>query len=86
MPTTLLVVWASKLQSPLLLALRLYWGWHFCQTGWGKLHTHGDVTEYFISLHIPLPGLNALDRRRRPSVSAACCSSSAWGRGWSPCR
>lgn len=56
---TLLVVWASKLQSPLLLAIRLYWGWQFCQAGWGKLHTHSDVTEFFMSLHIPLPGLNA---------------------------
>jgi putative oxidoreductase len=55
----LLVVWASRLQSPLLLAIRLYWGWQFCQAGWGKLHTHGDVTEYFMSLGIPLPGLNA---------------------------
>jgi putative oxidoreductase len=56
---TLLVLWASKLQSPLLLVIRLYWGWQFCQTGWGKLHTHDKVTEYFMSLHIPLPGLNA---------------------------
>jgi putative oxidoreductase len=55
----LLVLWASRLQSPLLLAIRLYWGWQFCQAGWGKLHTHSDVTEYFMSLHIPLPGLNA---------------------------
>jgi putative oxidoreductase len=55
----LLVRWASMLQSPLLLLIRLYWGWQFCEAGWGKLHTHGDVTEYFMSLHIPLPGLNA---------------------------
>jgi putative oxidoreductase len=55
----LLVAWASMLQSPLLLAIRLYWGWQFCHAGWGKLQTHGDVTEYFMSLHIPLPGLNA---------------------------
>src|SRR3954466_3578935 len=55
----LLVLWASKLQSPLLLVIRLYWGGQFCQAGWGKLHTHSDVTEFFMSLHIPLPGLNA---------------------------
>jgi putative oxidoreductase len=56
---SLLVLWASKLQSPLLLIIRLYWGWQFCQTGWGKLHTHDKVTEFFMSLHIPLPGANA---------------------------
>ena len=27
----------SHLQSPLLLAVRLYWGWQFFQTGLGKL-------------------------------------------------
>ena len=27
----------SFLQSPFLLAVRLYWGWQFAQTGWGKL-------------------------------------------------
>ena len=27
----------SSLQSPFLLAVRLYWGWQFMQAGWGKL-------------------------------------------------
>ena len=31
----------NRLQSPLLLAIRLYWGWQFMQDGWGKL-THLD--------------------------------------------
>jgi len=48
------------LQSPLLLVIRLYWGWSFMQTGWGKL-THLDRTAgYFESLHIPAAKLNAL--------------------------
>ncbi len=50
---------AAHLQSPLLLAIRLYWGWQLFQTGSGKLGNHEHVTEYFTSLHIPLPGLNA---------------------------
>jgi putative oxidoreductase len=29
------------------------------QTGWGKLHNLAKVTEFFTSLGIPLPGLNA---------------------------
>ena len=51
---------ASYLQSPLLLVIRLYWGVSFALTGWGKL-THLDKTaEYFASLDLPLPKLNAL--------------------------
>jgi putative oxidoreductase len=38
---------------------RLTVGLVFVGTGWGKLHTLPDVTDYFASLHIPAPGLNA---------------------------
>jgi putative oxidoreductase len=50
---------ANYLQSPFLLAMRLYWGWQFFQTGWGKLGNISHVTEFFTSLHIPFPGANA---------------------------
>jgi putative oxidoreductase len=50
----------SFLRSPFLLAVRLYWGWQFAQTGWGKLHHLGKVAEFFASLHIPFPAANAL--------------------------
>ena len=50
----------SLLQSPVLLVIRLYWGWHFMGTGWGKLHNLGKVTEYFASLNIPAPHVNAI--------------------------
>ena len=47
-------------QSPLLLAIRLYWGWQFAQDGWGKL-THLDrVAQFFTSLNLPAPGTTAL--------------------------
>jgi putative oxidoreductase len=50
----------SRLQSPLLLAIRLYWGYQFAQDGWGKL-THLDkVTEFFTSLSLPAPHMTAL--------------------------
>jgi putative oxidoreductase len=49
----------STLQSPMLLAVRLYWGFQFAQTGWGKLHHLDKITAFFASLNIPLPGLNA---------------------------
>ena len=49
----------NSLQSPLLLAVRLYWGWQFAQTGWGKLRNIPHVTQFFMSLGIPAPGVNA---------------------------
>jgi len=49
----------SLLQSPFLLAVRLYWGWQFAQTGWGKLHNLAKITAYFTSLNIPFPAANA---------------------------
>jgi putative oxidoreductase len=49
----------STLQSPMLLAVRLYWGFQFAQTGWGKLHHLDKITAFFASLNIPFPGLNA---------------------------
>jgi putative oxidoreductase len=50
---------AEKLCSPLLLAVRLYWGWQFAQTGWGKLRNQAHVVDFFTSLNIPFPALNA---------------------------
>ena len=58
-PYALLIAAASSLQSVLLLAVRIYWGWQFMQTGWGKLHRLDKVTQFFTSLGIPAPGLNA---------------------------
>jgi len=50
----------DRLRSPLLLAIRLYWGWQFAQDGWGKL-THLDkVAQFFSSLNLPAPGASAL--------------------------
>lgn len=43
-----------------LLFVRLYWGWQFAQTGWGKLQHLSRVAGFFDSLHIPLPYFNAV--------------------------
>src|ERR1700759_1098900 len=53
------VRYADSLQSPFLLLVRLYWGWQFMTTGWGKLHNLPRVTEFFSSLGIPAPGFTA---------------------------
>jgi putative oxidoreductase len=39
----------------MLLAVRLYWGFQFAQTGWGKLHNLPKITGFFASLNIPAP-------------------------------
>lgn len=49
----------SYLQSPFLLFVRLYWGWQFAQSGWGKLHNLSGVTEFFTTLGLPMPELTA---------------------------
>ena len=51
---------ASSLQSILLLLVRLYWGWQFAQSGWGRLHHIPQATEFFASLHIPFPQANVI--------------------------
>jgi putative oxidoreductase len=48
------------LHSPFLLFVRLYWGVQLIQSGWGKLHNLGKVTEFFTSLGLPVPAVTAL--------------------------
>jgi putative oxidoreductase len=56
---SLLTVVGNSLQSLLLLVLRLYWGWQLVLTGRGKLAHLDGVTQYFASLQVPAPHLNA---------------------------
>ena len=55
----LLIRIADSLQSPFLLMVRLYWGFQMMQTGWGKLHKLASVTQFFASLGVPFPAINA---------------------------
>jgi len=50
----------NRLQSPLLLAIRLYWGFQLGIDGWRKLHNLDRVAGYFASLSLPMPGHTAL--------------------------
>jgi putative oxidoreductase len=43
------------LQPVLLLVIRLYWGWEFILTGWGKLTHLARTADYFASLNLPAP-------------------------------
>jgi len=55
----LLVTAANFLQSPLLLALRIYFFWQLFLTGKGKLSNISKVIDFFGSLGIPAPAANA---------------------------
>ena len=55
----LLVTVANFLQSPLLLALRIYFFWQLFEAGKGKLSNIGKIIDFFTSLGIPAPALNA---------------------------
>jgi len=50
----------NYLKSPLLLAIRLYWGWELAQDGWGKLHNLDKVTDFFTTLNLPQPHMTAI--------------------------
>lgn len=50
----------NYLRSPLLLAIRLYWGWELIQDGLGKLHHLDKVTDFFTTLNLPQPHMTAL--------------------------
>jgi putative oxidoreductase len=55
-----LITVGRNLQSPLLLIIRLYWGWQFFQTGKGKLMDVSKPAQFFASLGIPFPYLQAI--------------------------
>lgn len=50
---------ASSLQSPLLLVIRLYWGWQLYESGVGKFRNIDKVVEFFGSLNLPAPEVTA---------------------------
>lgn len=56
---TLAATTGDMVRSPLLLAMRLTWGWQFFATGRGKLANLDRTAEFFGSLDIPAPHFNA---------------------------
>lgn len=53
-----LICGASLLKSPLLLIIRLYWGWQTSVSGYGHLTHVADMIENFKKWHIPFPEIN----------------------------
>lgn len=50
----------NRLRDPLLLAIRVYWGWQFAQDGWGKFTHLARVANFFGTLHLPAPYVAAI--------------------------
>ena len=55
----LLVAGGNSLQSPFLLFLRVYFFWQLFMTGQAHLAHIGKVADFFVTLGIPFPTLNA---------------------------
>jgi putative oxidoreductase len=53
-----LICAGSNLQSTVLLALRLTWGWQLAESGWSHLHDVDTMVKRFIGWHIPFPTAN----------------------------
>jgi len=68
----LLIRLGTFLQSFLLLALRLYWGYAFFQTGLGKFANHPQIVQFFQTLNIPYPELNAYLVAAFETVGGVC--------------
>lgn len=47
----------SHLQAPLLLAIRLFWGYYYTKSGVVKICNTDHVIHYFETLGIPCPGI-----------------------------
>ena len=56
----MLISAGNAAQPALLLLVRLYWGWQFVQTGWGKVTNLPKVIGFFTDLGIPAPAVNAV--------------------------
>jgi len=50
---------ANSLQSPVLLLIRLDWGYQFAESGWAHFNNMPDFIKMFEGLNIPAPSLNA---------------------------
>lgn len=55
-----LIAVGNALRSPVLLIIRLFWGWQFFLAGKGKLADLEKPTQYFASLGIPMPHAQAI--------------------------
>ena len=55
-----LIAFGNVLRSPVLFAIRLFWGWQFFLTGKGKLMDLAKTTQFFDSLGIPFPHAQAV--------------------------
>jgi putative oxidoreductase len=56
----LLIKSGDAFRSVLLLLIRVYWGWQFFIAGRGHLRNLQDTADFFASLHLPAPRMQAI--------------------------
>lgn len=56
----LMIRWGKKVQSPLLMVIRLFWGYWYLRGSIIKFTNMDDLITYFDSLSIPLPAIMAV--------------------------
>src|SRR5437660_797025 len=49
----------DRLRDPLLLVIRLLYGYELATNGWGKLHNLDNVAAFFATRGIPMPEMTA---------------------------
>jgi putative oxidoreductase len=67
-------------QDIFLLAIRLFWGWGFIQTGLGKFRNFSQTVEFFTSLNIPAPEVNVAMASGTELLGGACLLLGLGGR------
>lgn len=67
-----LISFSSSLQSLFLLAVRLFWGFLFFQTGSGKLKQLTPIAKYLDSLDIPFPEISAYLLAGTETIGGIC--------------
>ncbi len=60
------------LQDVFLLIIRVYWGYRFCRTGLGKLQNMPNTIDFFTSLGIPFPEINAYVASLTECIGGVC--------------
>lgn len=70
------------LKHPLLLLMRLYWGYLFLMSGWGKLTNIHDTISFFEQSHIYFPAVSAWATAIVETVGGFCLIIGFMSRFW----
>jgi len=69
-----------RLDSLFLLVVRLYWGWLFVTTGYGKFSHIDGVISFFTQLGLPMPEVTAYVIATLELLGGICLFFGLWSR------